>query len=251
MILKRTFYASGTHKQDVAAELNAQIKDFMTESGLFRLISVEEGEGGRPKYTLEYKASGYRIVLQSYGHDWRTLILIATIRGSLDENIHFTDIAYGDAGNATLTIHMIVSGESFAFKLFNAENTVCYGGSCIRYTRFNGAQGYLYHTREEAPSRGYLGRYEIEKDKIAQISFRDYPYTQHAVIREKPLVVVDGAAIGYADDLVVINLNHLSASHAFSVYRLLDEEYYGGRIANGQFIFNVSACTAVAMKGGM
>lgn len=249
MILKRTFRASGTDRQDVAADLNMQITEFLTGSGFFRMISVEEGEGGRPKYTLEYKDSGYLLIFQSHINGSRAETKIAAVRGVLDQNINYVIVRYGSEGNATLTLHMVVSGMSMVFKLFNFQNTVCFGGSCIRYTRFNGEQGYLYHSREVAPLLGYLGRYEIEKDKIAQISFTEYPYTQYAVIQQMPLVTVDGAAIGRADDLVVINLNSLSTSHAFSVYTLLDEEYYGGKAAFGAYINHLSACTAVTMKG--
>lgn len=250
MILKKTFYSSGTQKQDIAAALNEQLKDYLTTTGLFQLAAVETGNGNRPKYTLEYKGSGYKLVAQCHENDWNAYTEIGIMRDSLDENAQFATVNYGSIVSAQFTIHIVTHGDSFVFKVFNNVNAVCMGGSCIRYTKLSGEQGYLYSTREDAPWKGYMGRYVIEKGRVCQISYQDYPSTRHAVIQEFPIITLDGTAIGYANDIVTIHVNTLSDSHAFSVYCLMGEEYHGGKIACGQFLSNISSCTAAAMKGG-
>lgn len=251
MILKKTFRASGSRGWDVGAELSGQMKDYLLETGLFRLVSVGTGYGDRPMYTLEFKESGYQIVLQSASEDRYTNIGIGINRSKLSDTVYYREVNFGTLLNATITIHIVTYGDSFAFKLFNYANNVELGGSCIRFTKFSGEQGYLYNSLEYMSVLGYIGRYEVESGKIASINYTDYPSTQHALIQELPIITLDDKAIGYANDIVTINVSNLSDSNAFSAFRFLGEEYHGGKITYLGNIWHVSSCTAAAMKGGM
>lgn len=250
MMFKKTITASGTQVQDVAADLNAKLKDYLIGTGLFQLVSMENGYGDRPKYILKHQNTDYYLTLQSRSNIVSTHIVTGIIRGTLDESDYEKNISYGTAASARITIHIITSGGSFAFKIFNASGEVTLGGSCLRYTKFSGEQGHMYHAREESALLGYMGRYEMEKGMVCQISCPEYPYTEYAVIQELPVIHYSGAAIGYAEDVTMISASRLSDSLAYSVYRLGDTEYYGGRLAHGQYnIFShISSCTAIAMK---
>lgn len=250
MMFKKTITASGTQVQDVAAALNAGLKDFLTGTGLFQLISVENGHGDWPKYTLKHQNTDYCLTLQSRSNTVSVQIVAGVIRGSLDESAYEKNISYGSVANARITIHIITSGGSFAYKIFSHDGTVALGGSCLRYTKFSGEQGYMYHAREDSALLGHMGRYEMEEGMICQISYSEYPYTEYAIIQELPVIQYSGAAIGYADDIAVISASRLSDSLVYSVYRLADAEYYGGQLAHGQYNVSshISSCAAIAMK---
>lgn len=250
MILKKTITAHGTQVQDVAAALNAGLKDYLTGTGLFRLVSVETGYGDRPKYTLKYQETEYYLTLQSYSNSNSSYknIVIGIFRSTLDATAYERSISYGNVSNAQISIHLIGNSESFAFKIFNAAGTVALGGSCLRYTKFSGERGYLYHSLETPSLLGYMGRYETEPGAVCQISYLEYPSTEYAVMQEMPVIQYDGAAIGYAEDIVTISVPQPTDSHAFSLYQLQGTDYHGGRLAYGHLNAYISSCTAVAMK---
>lgn len=251
MILKKTITASGTQVQDAAAALNAGLKDYLTGTGLFRLVSVEAGYGDWPKYTLKYQGTEYYLTLQSSSNSYSSdrNIVVGIFRSTLDETAYERSISYGNISNAQISVHLIENGGSFAFKVFNAAGTVALGGSCLRYMKFSGERGYLYHSLETTSLLGYMGRYEAEPGAICQISYLEYPYTEYAVMQEMPILKYDGVAIGYAEDIVTISVPQPSDSHAFSLYQLQGLDYHGGRLAYNQFVSSsISSCTAIAMK---
>lgn len=250
MIFKRTFLSRGEQPQDVAADLNRQIRDYLTETGLFQLVSAETGPADRPQYTLEYKDSGYQLILQSSILSHMTQTVIGVKRGTLDAVAKWSKIGYGKAAEATISIHLISSGNSFAFKVFNAENKVFFGGSCISYTAMNGEPAYLYNSDEEVSWLGYMGRFEFAPGKICLIPYQEYPHSYYKVIREQPIITLDEVAIGYANDLAVIHADSLSNNHAFSAYCFRDAEYHGGKIACRSYVASASAHTAAAFKKG-
>lgn len=249
MILKKTFYASGSQVQAVAADMSLQIKNYLLEVGLFSLLTEEDGNGSYPKYTLKYKDSNYRLVIQSgiNNYAFQPWISAGVIRGGLDATATIKDITYGSVEKAVLSIHIITSGNSMVFKIFGADGAVKFGGSCIRYTDFTGKQGYLYNSNESLSWLGYIGRYEVVKDGVASTSHIDYPGIEYPIIQEYPIIEYGGAAIGYANDIVVINASHFSDSNEFSAFLFNGSEYHGGRITNDKWSWCISPYTAVGM----
>lgn len=248
-MIKKTFYACGSRVQETAAKLNQQIKDYLLETGLFRLRSTGE-KGGYPQYTLEYKDSGYLLELGCLDsdHQGHRYIVMGMIRGSLDEAALSKSVWYGAVTNARLTIHLLVHGDSMAFKVIDADNQVCFGGSCIRYTDYSGRKGYLYNANEVTSLLGYMGRYEIEPGQIAGISYFDYSSAKQALAKDYPIICCNGAAIGYANDLVIINGNRMPAHHSFACLILDGDEYHGGRIPFDWHQSHLSQYAATAMK---
>lgn len=231
MILKKTINAGGSDVKDVGASINEQLKDYLIETGLFRLVSVETGNGGRPKFILKHINSEYTLTFQSTTANSTTVINTSIIRGSLGEVSR--TVNFGSVGKGQITIHIVTNGHSFVFKLFNYNGDVIFGGSCLRYTKFSGEQGYMYNTNETGSWLGYMGRYTIGDDNsiIYQISYTTLWSVEYGIFQECPLLNVNGNAAGYADDIVTINAGDLTETDAFLLYNLNGEEYHGGKIS--------------------
>lgn len=250
MIMKKTIYGQGTDTYSVAANINLQLKDYLVSTNLFEVASVEEGNGGFPRYKLRYRDSDYFLVLQCFkiisSRDY--YILPGVIRGNLDEVAITEMLNYGSKESSMITIHLVTSGKSMAFKLYNGNGDVCFGGSCLRYTEFTGTEGYLYNANESRTKLGFMGRYEIEKGVIAQISFNDYMAQDRAVITNCPIIKKNGAAIGYANDIAIINTSHLADNSSFSLYQVGNREYHGGKIPTDWHSSYVSVYAAAVMR---
>lgn len=213
MILKKTFTASGTQVQDVAADLNAQITEFLTGTGLFTLVSVGTGNGDRPAYTLKHVNSEYSLVLQSDKYTSTPYILVKSVSGSFGENS--SSFSYGSKTGARITLHIITSGTSFCYKIFNYNGDVSFGGSCLKYRTFSGQEGYMFSTAENSSCLGHMGRGHIDEAGIYQISHTNLRSPDYGIVQEHPIISLDGGnAIGYAEDVVTINTSHQGDSHA-------------------------------------
>lgn len=253
MILKKTFMTSGTSIQDVAADLNAQIAEFLTTTELFTLASVGTGNGNRPLYTLKHVNSEYSLVLQSYvSANANPYILAKSVSGSFGEKSAMC--SYGSTTNARITLHIITSGTSFCYKIFDYNGVVCLGGSCLKYRTFSGLEGYMYSAAEISSCLGYMGRGHIDEAGVYQISHTNLRNPDYTIIQEHPIISLNGGnAIGYAEDIVTINASHLGDSHAYSLFSVNGETYPGGRmtISSSSSYNNYSATyAAVAMKNG-
>lgn len=250
MIMKKTFYASGNQVQETAANLNRQVSNYLIETGLFSLFSTQEGNGSYPKYMLRYKESDYLLQLQSENSDspFERNLQMEILHGIRDEKAAQRLIYYGSVKNATLTLHLLAHRDSMAFKIIDANSNVAFGGSCIRYTEYSGKEGYLYNAKEAKSLLGYMGRYEIEPGKVAQLMYNDYSSQGGATVKKHPIIGYKDVAIGYANDLVVINGSHLSGHDEFSSFILDDAHYHGGPITYSDFFLEVSQYAAAAMK---
>lgn len=246
MLYKQTFYATGETNVETAAKLNKQIKDFMVGTGLFVLVSEEIGNYGKPNYGLKHIHSNYKISLYTRNDNYYPELVFGTDRNNiatLEQRPRF-----GNNQNAAISVHIIDSGKSFCFKVLNVDGEVAMGGYSLRYKAISGEEGFIYSTNGAHSKVGEMGSGVDEQMRACKITYTDYFDPTYALVQDQPLIVYEKIPVGYALDVMTLNLVGINkTSRELSVYVLGDTEYYGTPLSyDGTYYYAPN--TAVVMK---